>query len=76
MVKPIDLAMFGVESIYAKTVKTDAAVSLCLLCDGKNDFGERTSAAMTFYLPTTHEEYARALAAAINAVPVPVTEDA
>ncbi|PVE25398.1 hypothetical protein DC522_05735 [Microvirga sp. KLBC 81] len=64
-------AVHDVEKVSASvmTLSTDHCVTLKF--EGRDYFGDPSEAEFRVFIPLIHTEYAHALAAAINAVPVP-----
>lgn len=66
-------AVHDVERTTARVVRLESALCLEIKCRGVNCFGEDAEATVDFFMPPHREGYAKALADAINAVPVPET---
>jgi hypothetical protein len=68
-------AVHNVERTKARVISLSDSESICLelQCAGMNCFQEEAEVTFDLFFPRTSETYARALAAAINAVPAPET---
>lgn len=69
-------AVSDVEKVSASADTLSHDVCLTLKFEGHDLFGDHGEAEFRVFMPKALADYARAIAAAINAVPVPVTEDA
>lgn len=67
-------AVHDVEEMSARFVDIDSAVCINLDCSGRDMFGDDAEVSVCLFFPKSHEAYARAIAAAINAVRAPETQ--